>query len=168
MAKKKTISEFEALTKEGWSVLPSFLEEKETDTVEPVAKTPPPKMTAPEPVYQPPAAPAATNTQMPTQMPSHLAELAQAQQLQTPPVARLTPQQAIQLLMSGDQRMINLYGGAQQLLQTANQSTQAPQQQMQAPQQQMQAPPQMMSQDLDARIRAAAAKRALMMGQTGQ
>jgi len=161
MSKKKTISEFEALTKEGWSVLPSFLEEKETNTVEPVAKTPPPKMTAPEPVYQPPAAPAAT-TQMPTQMPSHLAELAQAQQLQQmAPAARLTPQQAIQLLMSGDQRMINLYGGAQQLLQTANQSTQASQQQMQAP-------PQMMSQDLDARIRAAAAKRALMMGQTGQ
>jgi hypothetical protein len=158
MAKKKTISEFEALTKEGWSVLPSFLEEKETDPLGPVAKTPPPKITAPEPVYQPPAAPAATTTQMPTPMPSQLTELAQSQQLQTPPVARLTPQQAIQLLMSGDQRVINLYGGAQQLLQTANQA--APQQ-MQAPQQQM-------TTDLDARIRAAAAKRALMMGQPGQ
>lgn len=78
-------------------------------------------------------------------------------QMSMPTPAPLKPQEAANLLMSGDQRTIDIYGGAQRLSQ---QAAGAPNMRQPAPQP--------TTADLDARIRAAAAKRALMMGQQGQ
>lgn len=78
-------------------------------------------------------------------------------QMSMPTPAPLSPQEAANLLMSGDQRTIDIYGGAQRLSQ---QAAGAPKMRQPAPQP--------TTADLDARIRAAAAKRALMMGQQGQ
>jgi hypothetical protein len=87
---------------------------------------------------------------------AQMAQGARQAQLSMPTPAPLSPAEAQNLLMSGDQRTINIYGGAEQLARTAGAAPK------------MAPPPMANQQSLDARIRAAAAKRALMMGQQGQ
>ena len=90
MAKKKEMSEFEALTKEGWSVMPSFLEEKTAEAaVAQPAPMPSADITAPMPApsYMP-AAPAATSRETAAMvMPSQLTELARAKSTPIAPIA---------------------------------------------------------------------------------
>jgi hypothetical protein len=96
MAKKKTISEFEALTKEGWSVMPSFLEEKSAEAaMAPAAPAPAPEVSAPAamPSYMP-AAPAVAPANRETAamvMPSQLAELARAARAPAAPITPIAP-----------------------------------------------------------------------------
>jgi len=94
MAKKKTISEFEALTKEGWSVMPSFLEEKSAEAaMAPAAPAPEVSAPAAMPSYMP-AAPAVAPANRETAamvMPSQLAELARAARAPAAPITPIAP-----------------------------------------------------------------------------
>jgi hypothetical protein len=91
MAKKKTISEYEALTKEGWSVMPSFLEEKSAEAAVAPPAAPAPEVSAPAamPSYMPapPAVAPANRETAAMVMPSQLSELARAARLPATPIS---------------------------------------------------------------------------------
>ena len=94
MAKKKTISEFEALTKEGWSVMPSFLEEKSAEAAVAPPAAPAPEVSAPAamPSYMPAAPAAPVNRETAAMvMPSQLSELARAARLPAAPITPISP-----------------------------------------------------------------------------